>query len=204
MPLGGRADQRVRESSSYVRLSHEMRQSENRPCLLCPLAVTCFHILWQRSQYVLRDLSLVSLRTSRWCVMRMALRATHLCTLRPRMLQIEPSRRWTACCSTTAKCECHSQQQQRSHEPWCISVLTGTHKALVLLARALACYLSTTGLVSDPAQAMACSPSITGLVGSPSRASTCYLSASGLGGFLWPVLSLLQSWVGITGCFSLQ
>lgn len=113
--------------------------------------------------------------------MRMALRATPLCTLRPRMLQIGPSRRWTACCSTTAKCECHRRQQQRSHAPGCISVLTGTHKALVLLAQALACYLSTPGLVSDPAQAMACYPSIPGLVGFPEQALICHLSASGLG-----------------------
>lgn len=51
-----------------------------------------------RGENMLRADILFSFPISRWCVMRMALRATHLCTLRPRMLQIEPSRRWTACC----------------------------------------------------------------------------------------------------------
>lgn len=156
---------------------------------------------WRRRD---ADTSLSSL-SCRWCVMRMALRATPLCTLRPRMLQIGPSRRWTACCSTTAKCECHSRQQQRSHAPGCISVLTGTHKALVLLAQALACYLSTPGLVSDPAQAMACYPSIPGLVGFPDRALICHLSVSGLGwalcrrasGSPWPATAQVIFLVGL-------
>lgn len=42
MPLGGRADQRVRESSSYVRLGHEMRQSETQTLLALTLGSNLF------------------------------------------------------------------------------------------------------------------------------------------------------------------
>lgn len=173
-----------------------------RNCLVLAFGSNAFSPTgpWQRRD---ADTWLCSL-SCRWCVMRMALRATPLCTLRPRMLQIGPSRRWTACCSTTAKCECHRRQQQRSHAPGCISVLTGTHKALVLLAQALACYLSTPGLVSDPAQAMACYPSIPGLVGFPDQALICHLSASGLGWVLsrasgspWPATAQVIFLVGL-------
>lgn len=41
----------------------------------------------------------------RWFVMRMAQRATALCTLRPRRLLKEPLRKWTACCWMTEKCK---------------------------------------------------------------------------------------------------
>ncbi len=42
----------------------------------------------------------------RWFVMRMAQRATALCTLRPRRPLKEPLRKWTACCWMTEKCKC--------------------------------------------------------------------------------------------------